>query len=126
MEFLITLIGNAVVDPLFRERFLNDPVETADQYGFRLTKGEFDMMRTVFAKLETNEKDDLEQVFFALEEVLYNNLWTRAQKVGLLHDPKCPTRPCLWSVFPPPEPHELRQERETLEEAKDVKLGPAA
>ncbi len=36
-DLLITLIGNAAVDPGFRELFLKNPLETADDYGFRLT-----------------------------------------------------------------------------------------
>jgi len=110
MELLITLIGNAAVDPIFREHLLKDPVNTVDEFGFRLTKGEFQMMKTVFADLKQGEKDDLEQAFLALEKVLYNNLSTRTPKAEL---PKHACQPpCSWSIFPPGEPHELRKEWE--------------
>jgi hypothetical protein len=103
MELLVTLIGNAAVDPFFRKRFLDNPVDTADEYGFRLTKGEFEMMKTVFADLTQTEKNALQEAFVALETLLYKQL-----------DRTCPTRPCLWSIFPPPEPRELRKEREKV------------
>jgi hypothetical protein len=89
MDLLITLIGNAVVDPLFRKKFLDSPVDVADHYGFQLTKGEFEMMQTVFSHFKPGEKEQLEQAFSVLEERLYLKL-------------KCP-RPCHWSIFPPPE-----------------------
>lgn len=125
MELLITLIGNAAVDPVFRKHFLDDPVDTADEYGFRLTKGEFEMMKAVFADLTQKEKEILDQTFLALENVLYNNLSTRTPKPDLPSQPCHP--PCMWSIFPPPEPHELRKERETAEKARKlVKAGKAA
>ena len=99
MDLLVTLIGNAAVDPFFRKRFLDNPVDTADEYGFRLTKGEFEMMKTVFADLTQTEKNALQEAFVALENLLYKQL-----------DRVCP-RPCAWSIFPPPEPHALREER---------------
>jgi len=60
MDFLVTLIGNAVVDPIFRERFLNNPIDTADEYGFRFTKSDFEIMTTMFVGLTQTEKNDLE------------------------------------------------------------------
>jgi hypothetical protein len=101
MDLLVTLIGNAAVDPFFRKRFLDNPVDTADEYGFRLTKGEFEMMKTVFADLTPTDKNTLQQAFAALEDLLYEKLRV------------CP-RPCALSIFPPPEPHELRKEREKI------------
>ena len=50
MDLLITIIGNAAVDPGFRQRLLNDPLRTADEYGFHLTKGEVEMLERVFTK----------------------------------------------------------------------------
>jgi len=91
MDLLVTLIGNAVVDPVFRKRFLDDPVHIADHYHFRLTKGEFELMNTVFAGLEQDERKQLEHAFAVLEDILYARL------------PGSCTHPCAWSIFPPPE-----------------------
>jgi hypothetical protein len=44
MDHLIMLIGDAAVDPNFRDKFFENPIEVAEQYGFRFTKGEFEMM----------------------------------------------------------------------------------
>ena len=118
MEFLITLIGNAAVDPFFRKRFLDNPVDTVDEYGFRLTKGDFGIMKTMFADLTTTEKKTLDQAFFALEQLLYRRL-DLDEKTACGH-------PCNMSIFPPGEPHELRRERETQEIAKEVKAGKHA
>jgi hypothetical protein len=90
MDQLITLIGNAVVDPHFRQKFLDNPVDVADHYRFRLTKGEFELMQTVFVNLKPAEKEELEKAFLTLENNLYAKLTT------------C-THPCVWSIFPPPE-----------------------
>jgi len=90
MDLLITIIGNAAVDPIFRKRFLDDPVDTIDHYGFRLTKGDFELMKTVFASLAPAEKEKMEQTFSNLEMMLYDNL-------------KMCRPPCNWSVYPPPE-----------------------
>ena len=37
---LIAIIGNAVLDPDFRQELLSNPVATAEDYGFQLTRGE--------------------------------------------------------------------------------------
>jgi hypothetical protein len=37
---LIAIIGNAVLDPDFRRDLLSNPIATAKDYGFQLTKGE--------------------------------------------------------------------------------------
>ncbi len=89
MDLLITVIGNAAVDPTFRTRFLNNPIDTVDHYGIRLTKGDFEMMQTVFGALTPDEKQQLDQAFSTLETVLY-------QKVPCDH-------PCRWSLYPPAE-----------------------
>jgi len=91
MDLLITLIGDAAVDPGFRKRFLDKPANTADLYGFRFTKGEFELMQTVFANLKPEERDKLEQAFSTLENILYAKI-----------TPPC-THPCVWSIYPPPE-----------------------
>jgi hypothetical protein len=103
MELLVTLIGNAAVDPFFRKRFLDSPVDTVDEYGFRLTKGDFEIMEAMFANLTATEKADVERAFVTLENWLYRKLESKEiLKCG---------RPCLMSIYPPGEPHELRKER---------------
>ncbi len=89
MNLLITLIGNAAVDPIFRARFLADPLATADEYGVQLTKGEVDLLTQVFTK---ELKDTFEQAFDKLEQTLYQNLAVRCKKP-----------PCAWSLYPPPK-----------------------
>jgi len=89
MDLLITLIGNAVVDPAFRARFLADPLGIADAYGFRMTKAEVDLMLAVFTQ-EPDTITSFETSFHQLQETLY----ARQQ---------CPTPPCGWSLYPPPQ-----------------------
>ena len=91
MECLITLIGNAVVDPNFRKMFLQNPVDTIDHYGFRLTKSDYHLMLQVFGNLTASEQEELEEKFLVLEAVLYVKI-----------KPPC-TPPCFWSIAPPPE-----------------------
>ena len=93
MDVLVTMIGNVVVDPNFREMFLKDPIETMDKYGFRLTKADFEMMTNVFGGLKKEEREKLEQLFLALENALYQ----------LVKPPQPPTgcHPCSWSIYPP-------------------------
>lgn len=93
MDLLITLIGNAAVDPFFRKSFLDDPNATVERCHFRLTKGEFDMLQTVFASLDENEKAALESAFHVLEDLLYLNL-------------KC-GKPCNWSISLPAQPTKI-------------------
>jgi hypothetical protein len=90
MDLLITLIGNAAVDPKFRKRFLDNPVDIADHYRFRLTKGEFEIMQAMFGNLTPAEKKQLEEAFSLLEKKLYAKLRN------------C-TPPCFMSIYPPPE-----------------------
>jgi hypothetical protein len=104
MDLLITLIGNAAVDPGFRKLFLEDPLGTADKYGFRLTKGDFELMTAVFTKLNDRERDCMERAFKALEGELYGKLETLA----VLPPRKC-MKPCAWSIYPPRELPELRK-----------------
>lgn len=109
MELLVTLIGNAAVDHFFRKRFLDNPVDTVDEYGFRLTKADFEIMETMFAELKPKEKEDLEQAFVALENLLYKKLDSEKSAI-------C-GRPCSMSIYPPGEPHELRKERQIADKA---------
>lgn len=103
METLITLIGNAAVDPFFRKRLLDNPVDLVDAYGFRFTKGDFEMMKAIFADLEENEKEEMNGAFNKLEGLLYKNLEGMSWICG---------HPCNMSIYPPGQPHELRKERE--------------
>jgi len=70
MDFLLTVIGNAAVDDVFRQDLLISPVETIDAWGLRLTKGEVEMAKEMFGR----RQKDLERTFAALEDVLYGNL----------------------------------------------------
>jgi len=89
MDFLVTVIGNAVVDPLFREELLANPRASIDTWGFRLTKGELEMLEVMF----TNGQMELREKFRALEDVLYQNL----EKLI----PTACDRPCRMSVSRP-------------------------
>jgi len=55
MDLLITVIGNAVADTEFRERLLRDPLTALDEWGFRLTKGEIEMMQEVLPRASEEE-----------------------------------------------------------------------
>jgi hypothetical protein len=89
MDLLVTVIGNAVVDPLFRRELLADPRLAIDTWGFRLTKGEVEMLEAMF----TDRQMELREEFAGLEEVLYKNL----EKLILT---PC-DRPCRMSISRP-------------------------
>jgi hypothetical protein len=89
MDFLLTVIGNAAVDPLFREDLLLNPRATIDEWGLRLTKGDLQMMEAMFGR----RQDELEQRFKALEDLLYDNL-------DEVKAAKC-DRPCRMSLSRP-------------------------
>ena len=89
MDFLVTVIGNAVVDPLFREKLLANPRGAIDTWGFRLTKGEVEMLEAMF----THEQEKLKKKFHGLEDALYENL---AKLIPAPCD-----RPCKMSVSRP-------------------------
>ena len=92
MDLLVTVIGNAVADAEFRERLLKDPLATLDKWGFRLTKGEVDMMEEL---LGNGTKEALRNKFQALHEALYGeNL--------------CPRKTCKMSAYPPNTEQRLR------------------
>ena len=90
MYLLITLIGNAAVDPVFRGMFLADPLGTAEKYGFRLTKGEVELLQIVFTQ---EMQETFERNFQILEQTLYKNV----------PEARCKKPPCAWSLYPPPE-----------------------
>ena len=106
MDLLITLIGNAAVDPGFRELFLCDPLGTADNYGFRLTKGDFQIMTAMFTNLNEEERTSLENAFKALENLLYGKM----ENAALTPPPKTKcTKPCTLSLYPPRVLPKLRE-----------------
>jgi hypothetical protein len=88
MDFLVTVIGNAAVDPIFRKEFLAAPRKTIDRWGFRLTKGDVEMMEAMFG----SEREMLEEKFQELEDILYDNL----NRETFMCD-----RPCRMSVSNP-------------------------
>jgi hypothetical protein len=47
---LIAIIGNAVLDPDFRQELLSKPVATAEEYGFQLTRGEAEELEKLVSK----------------------------------------------------------------------------
>src|SRR2546430_12373330 len=95
MDLLITVIGNAVADTEFRERLLRDPLTALDEWGFRLTKGEIEMMQEVLPRAS---EEELRNKFQALHETLYAKNY-------------CPTKRCSMSAYPPP----TRSEEHTSE-----------
>jgi hypothetical protein len=93
MDFLITVLGNALVQDEFRETlFSDDPVAAAEAWGFRLTKGEGEMLNLIF-KGDDAYKEELRARFDSLEDQVYANIRTVFA---------C-DRPCKMSV-PPPKP----------------------
>jgi hypothetical protein len=107
MDLLITLIGNAAVDPGFRELFLKNPLETADDYGFRLTKGDFQIMTAMFTNLNDDERTSLEEAFETLENLLYGKMESAALAPPIRKGP-C-TKPCTLSLYPPRVLPKLRE-----------------
>ena len=72
MDLLVTVIGNAVVHPDFREALLKDPLEAIDAWAFRLTKGEEEMLIQIFGHAEKKEeRKEMEQKLYELETLVY-------------------------------------------------------
>ncbi len=97
MDLLITVIGNAVLDPVFRERLLKNPLQALDDWRFRLTNSEFTMLLEMFSKLSQKQKDDLESKFHSVGAMLYQN---RDQATSRRVCRVCPPKRCLASVYP--------------------------
>jgi len=95
MELLVTLIGNAAVDSNFRKEFLEDPVKTTKKYGFRLTKGDYQIMTTVFRREDFGA---LDEAFKKLEDKLYYRLELPPKGVPP-ERPPCTSRPCIHSIY---------------------------
>ena len=78
-----------MVQDKFRERLLNgNPVEEAEAWGFRLTKGENEMLTLIFNG--EGNKAELRERLEKLADTVYSNLKILA----------C-DRPCKMSVGPP-------------------------
>lgn len=111
MDFLVSVIGNAVVDPIFRRELLKNPADAIDEWGFRLTKGESAMLQTMFHK---DLRKELEKQLDVLENILYrkvespDKLTALGPGVPLL---PCPFRKCACSL-------ELPKKFRGMEEAK--------
>jgi len=91
MNLLVTLIGDAVVDSDFRDLLFKNPLNTADEWGFHLTKGEVAMLEAIFA----NNAPGLQQAFTNLEKIFYETL---DQNLPVAE--KC-KKPCNMSLYPP-------------------------
>ena len=99
MELLITLIGNAAVDPNFRKEFLANPSATIDRYDFRLTKADYELMMQVFGKLTAAQIEEFDRTFAILQDKLYAKL-----------NQQGPCKPpCFWSIHLPENVVELRK-----------------
>ena len=89
MDLLITVLGNAVVHDKFRETLFNgDPVAAVEAWGFRLTKGDNELLREIF-KGDRIYINDLKGKFNELYEQVYKNILSNCG------------RPCKMSVDPP-------------------------
>jgi hypothetical protein len=97
MDLLITVIGNAVVDPAFRTRLLDNPVKALDDWRFRLTNSEIGMLEEMFTNLSPEQNKELKDKFESLGTTLYQNRDGAMKRNVLL---ACPTRRCTASVYP--------------------------
>jgi len=103
MDLLATVIGNAVADPEFRARLLDDPRGALDEWGFRLTKGEVRMLDVIFT---SDKKKVLMDKFDELQDALLHGLG----KELMCNVVRCPGFGC----YPPLSRHELRKELDEL------------
>lgn len=106
MDLLITVIGNAVVDPTFRASLLANPRKTVDEWGFRLTKGETKMMDKMFAEKKNKELaslfDNLGQKLIEGEETMMTLMCNQRM---------CPAPGC----YPPATREKVRVDLDTME-----------
>lgn len=107
MDLLIAVVGNAVVDPVFRKELLDHPVQALDDWGFRLTKREVELLEEMFAQLGAR-KEDLADKFECLGKALYRNIDEAGKRMVA---PICPKKTCVMSVYPrlPELRNELRK-----------------
>ena len=114
MDLLVTVIGNAVADPAFRDRLLDDPRGAIDEWGFQLTKGEARMLDAMFAKKTKDRsnkefKETLTKIFDDLQGMLLEDMGKELM---------CSTRRCpAFGCYPPPSQKELRKTLDTLKSA---------
>lgn len=77
MDLLITVLGNAVVHQGFRDKLLKgDPVKEAEKWGFRLTKGDQELLRQIFIEdaQHAGHKAELQRTLECLETSIYRQL----------------------------------------------------
>jgi hypothetical protein len=97
MDLLITVIGNAVADPAFLAKLLDDPLQAIDDWGFRLTKRETGVLEGMFAGLSAESKKLLADAFKPLETLLYQHLDEAVTRNAAT---LCNTKRCPISVYP--------------------------
>ena len=84
---VLTIIGNAVCDEKFRAQFFDDPIGTAQRYGFQLTVMEAEILQKL-----ADSRDKIQEDLCNLEESV---------RVAL----NCPQRPCGFAVQAPADPN---------------------
>ena len=94
MDLLITVLGNAVVQADFRDRLLRngDPVRAAEEWGFRLTKGENEMLTQIFTGSPAYI-EELKERFEKLEYQVYINTGCAKPCKMTVAPPVCPPSP---------------------------------
>jgi hypothetical protein len=97
MDLLITVIGNAVLDPLFLKRLVEEPLKAIDEWDFHLTKGEINRLQEMFAGLSEDERNELTEEFSKLGDTLYANVDKSPRAPIIL---MCPTKRCTSAVYP--------------------------
>jgi hypothetical protein len=112
MDFLLTVIGNAVVDPEFRRQLLADPQSTIDRWGLRLIKGDVELMEAIFKPEKVELRVELKKTFEALEDAVYKNIE---------HSGHMCKKPCRMSIFPPRATTEEQKGEAALERPGAVK-----
>ncbi len=121
MDLLITVIGNAVLDPVFREHLVDNPIQALDDWGFRLTKSEIGYLRGMFTG---GNKDELKNKLATVGELLYRNhelLLEQASTMKMTAFMDCPTRRCCVTAYPLLP--ELREELRRVA-AREANLAP--
>jgi hypothetical protein len=92
MDLLVTVIGNAVVNQDFRKELLDgsDPLPTIEEWGFHLTKGEGEMLKSM---IEKADKTKLEGAFNEVWNLMFPGV---DQWIASLNG-KC-GKPCMMSI----------------------------
>ena len=113
MDFLLTVIGNAVVDPEFRKQLLADPRSTIDRWGLRLIKGDVELMEAIFKLPKEELRVELDKKFKVVENAVYHNI--------AKHPEYMCKKPCRMSISPPCATSEEKKEEAPLERPGAVK-----